>query len=345
MTYYEYSDQVLEPSKGESDTGGEEGALSLWAHLFEEQHGVIRGFSGLRPAAEDKRLEETRSTYFSYPDEGCRALNWLREEATRGRETYFCAHLLTARRRVKENAAPLSALYVDGDGAKVTPTLPAPTAIIQSSPGREQFYWRLTQPVTPEFGERLNRRMALAMGGDKAGWDLTQLLRPPGTRNYKYTDAPLVRLLKLKDMRYDPMELDRLLPSLTQEESKRVANRSHRPKNLGPTPDLLRLSQRMQNLIRYGNRGEYESRSEADMAACTAMFGAGYSVDEVWAVVSDPTNGISEKFVEKGQHGESYLGLTISKAQAVAKSARHRVRVGPPKRDPTVRRRVVIRVG
>ena len=118
-----------------------------------------------------------------------------------------------------------------------------------------------------------------------------------------------------------------------------------RPKNVGPTPGLLRLSQRMQDLIRYGNRGEYESRSEADMAACTAMFGAGYSADEVWAVVSDPTNGISEKFVEKGQHGESYLGLTISKAQAVAKSARHRVRVGPPKRDPTVRRRVVIRVG
>jgi hypothetical protein len=345
MTYYEYSDQVLEPSKGESDTGGEEGALKLWAHLFEEQHGVIGVFSGLRPAAGDKRLEAPHSAYFSYPDAGRKALDWLREEAVRGRETYFCGHLLTSRRRVKENAAPLSALYVDGDGAKVTPTLPAPSAIVQSSPGREQFYWRLTEPVTPEFGERLNRRLALVMGGDKAGWDLTQLLRPPGTPNFKYEHAPLVRLLKLRDMRYDPMELDRLLPPLSQEESEGSTSRLARPKNVGPTPGLLRLSQRMQDLIRYGNRGEYESRSEADMAACVAMFGAGYSVDEVWAMMTDPTNGISEKFAQKGRCGEQYLELTISKAQSVVKSGIHRICVKPPTSDPAVRRRVVIRVG
>ena len=191
----------------------------------------------------------------------------------------------------------------------------------------------------------MNRRLALAMGGDKAGWDLTQLLRPPGTRNYKYTDAPPVRLLELKDERYDPRELDRLLPSLSQEESERVARRSPRPKNLGPAPNLLRLSQKMQDLIRYGNRGEYESRSEADMAACVAMFGAGYGLDEVWAAMTDPTNGISEKFVEKGRRGEQYLELTISKAQSVVKSGIHRICVKPPKSDPAVRSRVVIRVG
>ena len=272
-------------------------------------------------------------------------MGWLREKAARGRETYFCGHLLTARRRVKENAAALLALYVDGDGAKVTPSLPAPTAIVQSSPGREQFYCGLTEPVTPEFGERLNRRLALAMGGDKAGWDLTQLLRPPGTPNYKYADAPLVCLLELRDERYDPMELDRLLPPLSQEESERAISRLPRPKGLGPTPNLLRLSQRMQNLIRYGNRGEYESRSEADMAVCVAMFGAGYSVDEVWATMTDPTNGISEKFAQKGRRGEQYLELTISKAQSVVKSGIHRIRVKPPKSDQAVRRRVVIRVG
>jgi hypothetical protein len=272
-------------------------------------------------------------------------LDWLREKAVHGQETYFCGHLLTARRRVKENAAPLLALYVDGDGAKAPHTLPAPTATAQSSPGREQFYWGLTEPVTPEFGEQLNRRMALAMGGDKAGWDLTQLLRPPGTRNYKYADAPLVRLLKLRDEHYDPMELDRLLPPLTQKESASAARRSHRPNNLESIPDLLRLSQRMQNLIRYGNRGEYESRSEADMAACVAMFAAGYGADEVWATMSDPVNGISEKFVEKGRRGEQYLELTISKAQSVVKSGIHRIRVKPPKSDSAVRQKVVIRIG
>ena len=341
---YEYSDQFLEPSEGESDTSGENCSLELWAHLFGEQYGFIGGFSGLRPAVGDKRLKEMRSAYFSYPDERHRALDWLRKEATRGRETYFCGHLLTTKRRVKENAAPLSALYVDGDGAKVTPALPAPTVTVQSSPGREQFYWCLSEPVSPEFGEWLNRRLALAMGGDKGGWDLTQLLRPPGTPNFKYADAPLVRLLELKDERYDSVELDQLLPPLSQEESKRAA-RLRRPKGVRPTPDFLRLSPKMQNLIRYGNRGEYQSRSEADMAACVAMFGAGYGADEVWAVMTDLTNGISEKFVEKGQHGERYLGLTISKAQAVAKSGRHQICVKPPKSDSARRLKVVIRVG
>jgi hypothetical protein len=302
----------------ENDSDGND-VLQLWTHLFGDKCGVIGGFSGLRPAPADKRLEETHSAYFSYPDEQHSASDWLRKEATRERETYFCAHLLTARRRVKENAAPLSALYVDGDGAKATSALPSPTAVIRSSPGREQFYWRLTEPVPPEFGERLNRRLAIAMEADRSGWDLTQLLRPPGTLNFKYASTPLVCILELKDERHDPVELDRLLAPLPQEETERAA-RAHRPKDLGPAPDLLRLSQTMQNLIRYGNRGEYESRSEADMAVCVTMFGAGYSVDEVWAVMTDPTNGISEKFLDKGRQGERYLALTIGKAEARAQA-------------------------
>jgi len=295
---------------------GEGGTLELWAHLFGEQHGLIAGFSGLRPAAGDKRLEETCSAYFSYPNEQQRASEWFREEAASERETYFCAHLLMAKRRVKKNAAPLSALYVDGDGAKPGRGMPSPTVVVQSSPGRAQFYWRLAEPVAPEFGERLNRRLALAMGGDKAGWDLTQLLRPPGTPNFKYADAPLVRLLAPIDERYDPAELDRLLPALPREEIKR--SKPHCPKGLGPPPDLSRFSLRMQNLIQYGKHGEYVSRSEADMAACIALFGASYSAAEVWAVMTDRTNGISEKYFEKGRHGERYLSLTIGKARAQA---------------------------
>jgi hypothetical protein len=324
---------------------GEFCAAHLLDHLFRVQRGLICGFSGLRPVVGDKKLIGTRSAYFAYPDELCMVLEWWLKEAAHGREAYFCGHLLTERRRVKENAAPLSALYVDGDGAKVSPALLAPTATVESSPGREHFYWGLTEPVTPQFGELLNRRLALAMGADKAGWDLTQLLRPPGTRNYKYAGAPIVRILELRDERYDPMELDRLLPPLSQEGSKERAPKVCRPKDIGPTPDLSRLSHRMRTLIRYGNRGDYPSRSEADIAVCVAMFAAGYEVAEVWTVMTDRTNGISAKFAEKGRDGERYLEVTISKAQAYVKSGRRRIRVKPPKVDPVTRRKVVIRVG
>ena len=90
----------------------------------------------------------------------------------------------------KENATPLAALYVDGDGAKVGSRIPEPTATVESSPGREQFWWALSEPVAPKEGEELNRRLAYAMGADRSGWDLTQLMRVPGTRNRKYADAP-----------------------------------------------------------------------------------------------------------------------------------------------------------
>jgi hypothetical protein len=264
-------------------------------------------------------LEHTRQAYFAWPSERERARAWIEREAAGGRETYHCGHLLTARRRVKGNAAPVLALYVDGDGAKPGPDTPVPTAVVESSPGREQFWWRLTRPVAPEVGEALNRRLAHAMGGDRGGWDLTQLLRPPGTRNHKYPDAPLVALRELRpDAAHDPDELDRLLPPVP-EEGRRDVRRAHRPENVGASPNLSRLSRRMQDLVRHGNGGEYASRSDADFAACIAMLGAGYDVGEVWATMTDPTNGISEKYLEKGRDGDRYLALTIGKAEAKSK--------------------------
>jgi hypothetical protein len=119
---------------------------------------------------------------------------------------------MTAPRRRKEAAAPLASLYADLDEA--TAAVLAPTVLVESSPGRLQGYWRLTRPVAPAYGEELNRRLAAALGADPSGWDLTQLLRIPGTRNHKYAEAPLVRLLTLSAARYEPEALAWWLPAL-----------------------------------------------------------------------------------------------------------------------------------
>lgn len=291
--------------------------MELWTYIYANARGILALFSGQRPEPGSKRLEGPRTVYFTWPKEKNRARAWAERESAAGREVYHCAHLLTARRRIKWNAAPLLTLYVDGDGAKVPDGVPKPTAVVESSPGREQFYFRLTDPVSPQTGEHLNRRLALAIGADDSGWDLTQLLRPPGTCNYKYPDAPTVRLEEINDVRHDPHELNRLLPPAPGDwpEDGRHASR---PTNIGPAPDLSRLSPRMQDLIRFGNHGDYPCRSTADMAACVAMFSADYTEAEVWAVMTDPANGISEKYHEKGRHGEQYLSLTIGKARGRA---------------------------
>jgi putative DNA primase/helicase len=117
-------------------------------------------------------------------------------------------------------------------------------------------------------------------------------------------------------------------PSWVPLEESQKTPRLSPPANLGPPPRLSRLSRKMQELIGHGNRGDYESRSDADFAACLAMFGAGYAETEVWAVMTDPANAISEKFFQKGSDGERYLTLTIGKARAqVAASPRRRGRV------------------
>jgi hypothetical protein len=68
-----------------------------------------------------------------------------------------------------------------------------------------------------------------------------------------------------------------------------------------------------------GQGSPYPSRSEADFAVCLAMFGAGYEEGDIWAVMTDPANGISERALEKGRHAEGYLALTIGKAKSIAR--------------------------
>ena len=80
----------------------------------------------------------------------------------------------------------------------------------------------------------------------------------------------------------------------------------------------------MKSLISLGNAGAgkpYETRSEADFAVAIAMFGAGFAEEAIWDVLSDPTNGISAKYQEKGRHGPRYLKTTIDEARKRAQPA------------------------
>jgi hypothetical protein len=86
--------------------------------------------------------------------------------------------------------------------------------------------------------------------------------------------------------------------------------------------ELSHLSARAKDLIRLGHAGAgnpYKSRSEADFAVCLAMFSAGYDEGQVRAVLTDPANGISEKYQEKGRYGESYLSVTVREARMKAR--------------------------
>lgn len=298
-------------------------AAVLWHILYGAQRGLLGLHSALRPAPGVKRLSSHRSRFFDYPNHAKAAEAWCLENSDEGLEAYFCAHLLLGKRRIKANAAPVVALWADADGLTVPPASvsPEPTAIVESSPGRAHLFWRLTRPIEPSRAEQLNRRLLAAVGADRSGWDLSQLLRPPGTRNRKYEDAPTVRLLELDEgVQYHPRELELALPSLEVPELSAPPPSREDPGGTyqtGPV-DLSRLSGRMRNLIAAGNTAAgkpYPTRSHADFAVAIAMFGAEFEEREVWAVLSDPSNGISERYRDRGPHGYDYLFRTIDKAR------------------------------
>jgi hypothetical protein len=132
-----------------------------------------------------------------------------------GRDVYFCAHLLTRPRRIKENAADVRALWGELDGADMPNGEYKPTAVVESSPGHYHCYWGLADTIPAPAAEDLNARLAYAIGADPSGFDLTQLLRVPFTTNNKYPEAPTVRVEHLDGSRtYVAGDLDQALPQL-----------------------------------------------------------------------------------------------------------------------------------
>jgi hypothetical protein len=193
---------------------GESTAL-LWRTIYGTGQGFVGLLAGRRPdgaGATVGRLQGLRTAYFEYPGALPAAAAWGLDSSERGLESYFCAHLLRARRRTKDAAAPVLTLWADADG-EVPPDAPEPTAVVQSSPGRAHLFWRLKHSLSPTAAEGLNRRLALSLGADRSGWDLSQLLRPPGIRNRKYAGAPAVELVEIDaGVVYHPRELDLILP-------------------------------------------------------------------------------------------------------------------------------------
>lgn len=209
----------------------------FWRHVFGGQTGQLMVWTGLRN--ESGEIENIRSNNFNYPKADKTAAAWALSKGEEGREVFFCAHLLTASQRIKANAGEVITLWGDLDGAAVPNGSLLPTAVVESSPGRYHCYWRLSDAIPPETAERLNQRLALKIGADTSGFDLSQLLRVPGTKNHKYEDCPLVEVRDLDGaLSYAPSELERLLP--THEEGHAGEDTGDGPPVM-LSPDALRV--------------------------------------------------------------------------------------------------------
>jgi hypothetical protein len=126
---------------------------------------------------------------------------WLAHENQVGGNIYVSANPLLSgsRKRTKECVASVRHLYIDIDtdgdarlaALRASDRVPAPTAILSTSPGKYQALWRVAR-VDFESQEQMLKSLALVFGGDPACTDRNRVLRLPGFFNRKYSPAHLV---------------------------------------------------------------------------------------------------------------------------------------------------------
>jgi len=130
----------------------------------------------------------------------------MRMEVEMRHDLYFCPLLFKNRRRLIPNVQGSSVAFADCDEAPL-PFDPEPTILVESSPGRHHAYWMLTAEVSPPRVAGINKHLADLNGFDPGGWDLTQVLRVPGSYNFKYDPAPKVHVVDADlDRVYDPRD-------------------------------------------------------------------------------------------------------------------------------------------
>lgn len=115
---------------------------------------------------------------------------------------------------------------------------PRPSMVVASGSGQHRHaYWFLEEPVDLARLERLNRRLAAALGADAGVVTKPHtILRPPGSLNWKHRPPAPVGLLGVcEQRRVSAAELDRQLPL----EQQRIERGARAPGQRLPAPTQL----------------------------------------------------------------------------------------------------------
>jgi hypothetical protein len=176
--------------------------------FFRLLFGTDTGYINVAYRHNNKWVERT----FLYPDELPNMLADIEKNWRLG-NTYFCPQLLKSKTispgerstRVKGNVKACTVIWADLDKCNPGLCLVEPSITIESSPGSWQAYWLLRDAQDPEVAETISRNIAyhhVPDGADKTGWDLTQLLRVPYTKNFKYEELPEVDVRSIQRTYY-----------------------------------------------------------------------------------------------------------------------------------------------
>lgn len=237
--------------------------------------------------------------HFFTPDEFGSIRKFLRDYDDHN--IYFCPHGFNRRVRQKGEAVLPNLLWADLDFADPNGMKPKPTIAIQSSPGRYVGLWLLKQTMT----ESLNRRLTYLLDADKGGWDLTQVLRFPGTKNLKYKSEPKVRILWDDGPIHSVKKLEKMLPPDDEDNSdgEHLSPAEVFEQYQGKLPRWVRRELLAKKIHGRADRSEMLWKLE------NACVEAGMSLDEAFAVIR---NSAWNKFKDR-RNEESQLRRELEK--------------------------------
>lgn len=158
----------------------------------------------------DQSTETWRKVFFEWPKHRPEVIKYVLANSGRRLDVYVAPAIFSKPSPQKENVLGSYVLWTEFDGNAPTSwqgqnvngspddaqrdvaTVPTPTLRVQSSTdGHEHCYWRLDVFSTDiAWVESANRSIAYESHADTSGWDRNQILRPPGSRNYKH-DLPV----------------------------------------------------------------------------------------------------------------------------------------------------------
>ena len=291
---------------------------AIRAGFFQFLFGEDKGYVCLATATARDPKRSFKQHFFEWPKQYKDILAFIEVEGNK-KNVWFCVNLLSKPERKKENCLPTNLVWSDLDECNPRILNPIPQCLIESSPERFQAIWRIDEKLDPKIVEDYSKRIAYKYspnGSDKSGWDLTQLLRVPLTRNFKYPGAPEIKLERVVEALLPAAVFDVLeSPELPQKVEELV--QVPKPEEL-PEPDTV-IYKYWQNLQKTPFKQLYETEppEQADWSKLlwrliNICLEAGMSTEETFALA---LNSRCNKYA-RDNRPISYLWREVLKADA-----------------------------
>jgi RepB DNA-primase from phage plasmid/Protein of unknown function (DUF3987) len=227
----------------------------LRVSFFDFLFGKKQGHLCIAHADNDPDPQTIRDTFkqswFEWPDEKEQLSKFLDRYVTQ-KHLWYSVSLFSRETRKRDFALPGNLVWADLDACDPRIVEPKPSVVIESSPGRYQALWRLSEDieahVRQDFSHRVAYRYALN-GADKSGWDIEQVLRVPYTRNFKYQGNPEVEVIHSTNTTVSPDAFVAIkIPEGAQPDLDTVVDESM--PELDKLPDPERILYKYENYLR-----------------------------------------------------------------------------------------------